>query len=116
MDRSEVLELEPGDIVVPKIGKYAGMQCEVTHVELNSGAYHGWITVKLPDGVAGLYVGEEIDFSHRPSPAQGPTERPAPLPASSEGVPIIHWFPIPFFPFLFIFVGLFLMWYFGRNP
>lgn len=60
MEREEALTKKPGDKVRPKIGPWEGHVCEILQIEMDSGAYRGWFTVKLPSGDKGLFAGEEV--------------------------------------------------------
>ena len=101
MDKHEVLDLKPDDIVIPNIGKYRGQPCTVIRVEKNSITVQEWVIVTLPDGIVGLYTGEEIDFSQRPNPPE-------------EIKDVYQVTATPQIPLILIVIAVYLLWYFSK--
>ncbi len=61
MTREETSQLKPGDKVIPVLGPYTGRVVSVLRVEMNYGAYTGWVTVELPGSNGeGLFAGGEL--------------------------------------------------------
>lgn len=60
MNREETSKLKPGQKVRPRVGKYRGIVCVVEKVEMDAGAWNGWIHVVEPGGTQLMYTGEEV--------------------------------------------------------
>ena len=60
MTREDVQNMQPGNKVIPLIGPHEGEMGSVFHIEMDSGAPNGWVTVRFINGETGLYAGEEI--------------------------------------------------------
>lgn len=60
MNREEVSGLKIEEVVVPIVGRRSGERAKVKKVDMDSGAFNGWVTVEFPDGKLAAYSGEEI--------------------------------------------------------
>ena len=67
MHRDEVAKLKEGDLVAVNVGPHKGVTFSVVKTEMDSGAYHGWVTVRSLKGHCYLYAGQEIDLPLVPS-------------------------------------------------
>lgn len=65
MNRREVSLLKEGAEITPLIGPHAGKKAKVLKIEMDAGAYNGWLTVQFPatpasESFQAMYAGEEI--------------------------------------------------------